>query len=134
MRFEVPVPSEVHPLYLAGQAGPSYVATGFGLYLPLAEGFIVKSLRRVMGLIRDKALKEEVERLCAQEAHHAHQHERFNAFVVGRSYPALAGRIQRLREDFVGMLDHQDDKFRVGVVEGKTITLRPKLRLSRREE
>ena len=118
MNFEVPDQTTFHPLYVMGRASVSYQMTGLGLYVALLEPFIVKSMRRVMGQIRDEALKEEVDRFCRQEAQHYQQHERFNAVVLAHGYPGLDARIQRLREDFERFLAHESDKFRLGFVEG----------------
>jgi len=118
MRFDVPQQSEFHPLYILGKGSVSYQMTGLGLYVALLEPFIVKSLRRVLPQVRDEELKENVDRFCRQEAQHYQQHERFNALVLGHGYPGLEARVQVLREDFERFLEQEDDKFRVGFVEG----------------
>ena len=118
MRFDVPEQAEFHPLYILGNASISYQYTGLGLYVALLEPFIVKSMRRVLGQIRDEPLKECVDRFCRQEAQHYQQHERFNALVLGHGYPGLAARVQQLREDFERFLVQTSDRFRIGFTEG----------------
>jgi predicted metal-dependent hydrolase len=118
MKFEVPDPAEFHPLYVMGQALHSYQMTGLGLYVALLEPFIVKSMRRVMGSIKDPELQENVDRFCRQEAQHYQQHERFNELVLGHGYPGLAERMAVLRADFDRFLTQKSDKFRIGFVEG----------------
>lgn len=117
MRFSVPE-GEFHPLYIAGQAALSYHFTGLGLYVALLEPFIVKSIRRVLPQITDPQLAEEVDRFCRQEAQHYQQHERFNAVIFEHGYPGLRERYEELRADFKRMLDEEDDRYRVGFVEG----------------
>lgn len=117
MRFEVPE-AGFHPVYVAGQAMLSYHFTGLGLYVALLEPFIVKSARRVLPQITDPALAEEVDRFCRQEAQHYQQHERFNQVVFAQDYPGLKERYEQLRADFDHMLDHKDDRYRIGFVEG----------------
>src|SRR5580658_2189136 len=118
MNFEVPDQGRFHPLYIMGRAGASYQMTGLGLYVALLEPFIVKSMRRVLELIRDPALKEDLDRFCRQEAQHYHQHERFNAVVLAHGYPGLARRIDVLSQDFARFLEQRTDRFRIGFVEG----------------
>jgi len=117
MRFEVPE-GDFHPIYIAGQAMLSYQFTGLGLYVALLEPFIVKSARRVLPQITDPALAEEVDRFCRQEAQHYQQHERFNQVIFAQGYPGLKERYERLRADFDHMLEHENDRYRIGFVEG----------------
>jgi predicted metal-dependent hydrolase len=118
MTFEVPDQAVFHPLYIMGRAAASYHMTGLGLYVALLEPFIVKSMRRVLGRIRDTKLKEDVDRFCQQEAQHYHHHERFNAVVLAHGYPGLDQRIEVLRQDFARFLEQKSDQFRIGFVEG----------------
>lgn len=118
MRFEVPSAADFHPIYVADNAMLSYHFTGLGLYVALLEPFIVKTTRRVLGQINDAALAEEADRFCRQEAQHYQQHERFNALVFGHGYPGLQERYEVLRADFARMLEREDDRYRVGFVEG----------------
>jgi uncharacterized protein len=118
MRFAVPDAADFHPVYVAGDAATSYHFTGLGLYVALLEPFIVKSARRVLPQINDAALAEEVDRFCRQEAQHYQQHERFNALVFGHGYPGLQERYEVLRADFERMLEREDDRYRIGFVEG----------------
>ncbi len=64
------------------------------------------------------ALAEEVDRFCRQEAQHYQQHERFNALIFGHDYPGLRERYELLRADFERMLTDEDDRYRIGFVEG----------------
>ncbi|NJN52487.1 MAG: metal-dependent hydrolase [Gammaproteobacteria bacterium] len=66
----------------------------------------------------DTELRDNLDRFCRQEAQHYMQHERFNALVVGHDYPGLEARIARLRADFEDFLNHHDDRFRIGFIEG----------------
>jgi predicted metal-dependent hydrolase len=118
MNLEVPAAEEFNPLYIAGNATVSYLHTALGLYVVYLEPFIVKSLRKVMPLIRDEALKDEVDRFCRQESQHYQQHADFNKLVLARSYPGLEERLNRVRDDFDGYLRDRSDRFRVGFVEG----------------
>jgi uncharacterized protein len=118
MTFEVPDQAAFHPLYIMGRSAASYHMTGLGLYVALLEPFIVKSMRRVLGQIRDAKLQEEVDRFCRQEAQHYYHHERFNAVVLAHGYPGLESRIQVLRQDFERFLEQRSDRFRIGFVEG----------------
>ena len=118
MPFQVPDPANFHPVYMAGNAGFSYSMTGLGLYVALLEPFIVKSVRRVLDRIRDPALHDAADRFCRQEAQHYQQHERFNAVVFAQDYPGLQARYDALRGDFDGFLQHRDDRFRIGFIEG----------------
>jgi len=118
MRFAVPDAADFHPVYVAGDAAASYHFTGLGLYVALLEPFIVKSARRVLPQITDPVLAEEVDRFCRQEAQHYQQHERFNALVFGHGYPGLQERYDVLRADFDRMLEREDDRYRIGFVEG----------------
>ncbi|MGD8417072.1 MAG: metal-dependent hydrolase [Pseudomonadales bacterium] len=117
MRFEVPQ-ADFHPIYVAGQTALSYHFTGLGLYVALLEPFIVKSARRVLPRITDPELAEEVDRFCRQEAQHYQQHERFNALIFAQDYPGLTERYEALRADFARMLDAEDDRYRLGFIEG----------------
>ena len=118
MDFEVPVAEDFNPLYIAGNATLSYMHTALGLYVVHLEPFVVKSLRKVMPQIRDEALKEEVDRLCRQEAQHYQKHADFNELVLARNYPGLEERVKRVGDDFDSYLRHSSDRFRVGCVEG----------------
>lgn len=118
MRFEIPDAAEFHPVYVADNAMISYHFTGLGLYVALLEPFIVKTTRRVLPQITDPALAEEADRFCRQEAQHYQQHERFNTLIFGHGYPGLQERYEVLRADFARMLDKEDDRYRVGFVEG----------------
>lgn len=118
MRFTLPEPADFHPVYIAGNAAASYHFSGLGLYVALLEPFVVKSERRVLPRITDPVLAEEVDRFCRQEAQHYQQHERFNALIFGHGYPGLKERYERLRADFERMLADEDDRYRIGFVEG----------------
>lgn len=118
MPFQVPDAASFHPLYIAGHPALSYQMTGLGLYVALLEPFIVKSVRRVLDRVKDPALREAADRFCRQEAQHYQQHERFNALVFAQDYPGLEARYQRLRDDFERFLADEDDRFRIGFVEG----------------
>jgi uncharacterized protein len=118
MKFDVPNTEEFHPLYIAGNAALSYTHTATGLYVTHLEPFFVKSLRRVMDQIRDDALREEVDRFCRQEAQHYQRHADFNKIVLAHGYPGLAERVGQLQQEFEGFLTHEDDRFRVGYIEG----------------
>ncbi len=117
MPFEVPAVASFHPLYIAGHAALSYQMTGLGLYVALLEPFIVKT-GCVLDRVNDPDLKEAVDRFCRQEAQHYQQHERFNALIFGQNYPGLEARYEQLRADFDHFLREEDDRFRVGFVEG----------------
>lgn len=118
MRFTLPDATEFHPLYVAGSASASYHFSGLGLYVALLEPFIVKSMRRVLPQVTEPALAEEIDRFCRQEAQHYQQHERFNALIFGHDYPGLKERYEVLRADFERMLTQEDDRYRIGFVEG----------------
>jgi predicted metal-dependent hydrolase len=118
MRFVVPDAADFHPVYVAGNAMASYQTSGLGLYVAVLEPFIVKATRRVLPKITNAALAEEADRFCRQEAQHYQQHERFNALIFNHGYPGLQERYEILRADFQRMLDAEDDRYRVGFVEG----------------
>lgn len=118
MKFDVPSPADFHPLYLAGSAALSYSHSAFGLYAALLEPFAVKSLRKVLGRIRDDKLREEVDRFCRQEAQHYQRHIDFNKLILAQGYPGLEARVERLRRDLEGFLGDASDEYCVGYVEG----------------
>ena len=118
MKFAVPSADEFHPLYIAGNAALSYSHTALGLYVAYLEPFMVKTLRRVLGKIRDEALREDVDRFCRQEAQHYQQHIDFNKVVISHGYPGLEQRIDTLRRDFDRFLADATDRFCVGYAEG----------------
>ena len=118
MKFDVPSAEEFHPLYMAGNSALSYSYTAMGLYAAYAEPFLVKSLRRVLDRIRDEALREDVDRFCRQEAQHYQRHTDFNKVVIAHGYPGLEQRMDALRRDFEGFLEHGTDRSRIGYMEG----------------
>ena len=118
MAFDVPAAEAFNPLYIAGNATLSYMHTALGLYVVHLEPFIVKSMRKVIPLIRDAALKEEVDRFCRQESQHYQQHADFNKMILARNYPGMEARLDRVRDDFDGYLRDRSDRFRIGFVEG----------------
>lgn len=118
MKFDVPSAADFHPLYLAGSAALSYSHSAFGLYVALLEPFAVKSLRKVLGKIRDDKLREEVDRFCRQEAQHYQRHIDFNKVILAHGYPGLEARIEQLRQDLERVLGNASDRYCVGYVEG----------------
>jgi len=106
------------PLYLAGSAALSYNHTAFGLYVALLEPFAVKSLRRMLGRVRDEALRDEVDRFCRQEAQHYQRHVDFNKAVFAQDYPGLEQKVERLRQDLERFLGDASDRYCLGYVEG----------------
>ena len=118
MKFDVPSADEFHPLCIAGSSVLSYTLLATGLYLAYLEPFFVKSLRRVMGQIRDEALREDADRFSRQEAQHYRRHMDFNKAVLTHGYPGLEQRLAMLKRDFDRFLAHESDRFRIGYVEG----------------
>lgn len=118
MKFEVPSADKFHPLCIAGNSALSYTHLATGLYVAYLEPFFVKSLRRVMGQIRDEALREDADRFSSQEAQHYRRHMDFNKAVLTHGYPGLEQRVEVLKRDFEGFLARKTDQFRIGYIEG----------------
>jgi len=118
MKFDVPSADEFHPLCIAGSSVLSYAHLAMGLYVAHLEPFFVKSLRRVMGQIRDEALREDADRFSRQEAQHYRRHMDFNQAVFAHGYPGLEQRVDILKRDFEGFLADKTDRFRIGYIEG----------------
>lgn len=118
MDFEIPTPEDFDPKWLANDIVQSYFSTGISLYVAYLEPFLVKSMRRVLDQITDEALRENVDRFSRQEAQHYMQHERFNAAILGKGYPGLQERFDRLKTEFESFLANKGDKWCVGFVEG----------------
>jgi predicted metal-dependent hydrolase len=118
MEFDIPTADDLDPKWLANDIRQSYFSTGLSLYVAYLEPFLVKSMRRVLDRITDESLKENVDRFSRQEAQHYMQHERFNAAILGKGYPGLQERFDRLKADFERFLETKGDKWCVGFVEG----------------
>lgn len=118
MEFDIPTAADFDPKWEADNILLSYVSTGVSLYVANLEPFLVKSLRRVLDRVTNDELRENVDRLCRQEAQHYMQHERFNAAILGQGYPGLQERFDRLKADFARFPATKGDKWCVGFVEG----------------
>jgi len=118
MKFDVPSAEEFHPVCIAGNSVLSYSHLATGLYVAYLEPFFVKSLRRVLDRICDRALRDDAERFSLQEAQHYRRHMDFNKAILARGYPGLEQRVETLKRDFDGFLASRSDRFRIGFIEG----------------
>jgi len=118
MAFDIPTADDFDPKWMANDIVQSYLSTGVSLYVAYLEPFLVKSMRRVLDKIDDEVLRENVDRFARQEAQHYAQHEKFNQAILGKGYPGLEQRFDRLKQDFDGFLSTKGDKWCIGFVEG----------------
>ena len=59
----------------------------FSAALPLGEDFFLYVLRGYKDEISDPKLKQEARHFCGQEAHHSHEHRRWNNLLKKNGYP-----------------------------------------------
>ena len=118
MSFDLPTADDLDPRWLGDDTLRSYLTSALSLYVHWLEPFLVQSLRRVRGRIRDATLREDLDRFCSQEAQHYGQHQKANQAILGRGYPGLLPRFEQLEQEFRSWLDRKDDRWRVGFAEG----------------
>jgi predicted metal-dependent hydrolase len=71
---------------------------GLSIFFPLGERFFLASVRAKAKHVKDPALAEAVRAFCGQEGVHGREHERYNAHLAARGYPAaeMEARVGRL--------------------------------------
>jgi len=118
MKFDVPTVNDFDPICIAGSSVLSYTHLGLGLLFAHVEPFIVKLLRKIIHLIQDEVLYEEVDRFARQEAQHYQRHQEFNNIVFAHGYPGLEERCEKLNRDYENFLATKSDQFCIAYIEG----------------
>ncbi len=60
---------------------------GLSIFFPEGERFFVKSVRAHAKVVKDPALKRDVNGFCGQEGIHSREHERYNEMLRAKGYP-----------------------------------------------
>jgi predicted metal-dependent hydrolase len=90
----------IDPIFIKGLPEVSHYNNGSSFVLPYLEGFIIRSMRKALPLIRDKKLRQDVEHFCRQEAQHSHQHHAFNRALKAYGYPELEAKELQVKKHF----------------------------------
>ena len=95
----------------------SLFANAFTLHVPFFEKYLVRAMMAARKKITDDGLRQEIDAIIGQEAHHAEAFLQFNA-LLKRRYPEAQALETEAKDDFKARLKVDDFKSMVGFTAG----------------
>ena len=89
----------IDPVWNAARPEWSHMVNGASLAMPYLEPFLIKTVTEALKLVKDPALRADVQAFIGQEGVHFQNHRRYNE-ILKRSYPELAGVEAALEADY----------------------------------
>ncbi|MEM7019737.1 MAG: metal-dependent hydrolase [Pseudomonadota bacterium] len=98
--FNFDFPDDLDPKWAKDSVVRSHMFNGFSLTMPYLEPYLIKSTRKVLEVIKDENLREDIRGFCAQEARHYQCHRRLNELIKKNGYPELEAIEERLKRSY----------------------------------
>jgi len=89
----------------------------FSVHVPYFERYLIRSMIKARKLIKDDSLREDVDAIIGQEAHHARNFIEFNK-IMARRFPKIGEMEKRNKQDFARWAKKDDMKELVGFTAG----------------
>ena len=95
----------------------SMFLNALGLHVPYFERFLVGVMRAYRDEIQDPKLKQELQAIIGQEAHHAFNFIKLNQRLAGK-YPGISALDANAKQHFEDLLARKSKKFQIGLTAG----------------
>jgi predicted metal-dependent hydrolase len=116
MRFEFP--AELDSVFIAGEPEESYTTIGLSLLLPYLEPYLIRSMKAARPLVKDEALRDDLDRFVAQEGQHYRQHRDFNDLFRDRGFDGLRALEEEVDAEYRRWSETRSLKWNLAYAEG----------------
>lgn len=96
----------------------AHIVNSASLAMPFLEPYLIKSMRKARPLIKDSALREELDKYIKQEAMHYRRHKEFNDTLSQKGYSSVQSMENTLAEDYDALESKRSLRFNLAYAEG----------------